>query len=94
MEEIGFLLIFQKNGTPTLSESMATCCDCVCVCVCAMIAVSVPALPVLGKFCFRSVFSKENRLCDHRAQSSIGGERRPMIHVLLVGSGKNDFLSV
>ena len=66
----------------------------VCVCVCAMIAASAPALPVLGKFCFRFVFSKENRLCDHRAQSSIEGERRPIMHLLLVGSGKNDFLSV
>ena len=53
VEEIGFLLIFQKNGTPIVSESMATCCDCVC----AMIAASAPALPVLGKFCFRFVFS-------------------------------------
>ena len=53
-----------------------------------MIAASAPELPELGKFCFRFVFSKENRLCDHRAQSSIEGERKPMIHVLLVGSGK------
>ena len=59
-----------------------------------MIAASAPALPVLGKFCFRFVFNKENRLCYQRAESSIEGERRPMIHVLLVGSGKNDFLSV
>ena len=59
-----------------------------------MIAASAPALPVLGKFCFRFVFSKENRLCDHLAQSSFEGERRPIIHVLLVGNGKNDFLSV
>ena len=59
-----------------------------------MIAASAPELPVLGKFCFRFVFSKENRLCDHRALSSIEGERKPMTHVLLVGSGKNDFLSV
>ena len=48
-------------------ESMATCCDCVC----AMIAVSAPALTVIGKFCFCFVFNQENRLCDHRAQSSI-----------------------
>ena len=59
-----------------------------------MIAASAPALLVLGKFCFRFVFSQENRLCDHRAQSSIEGERSPMIHLLLVGSEKNDFLSV
>ena len=59
-----------------------------------MIAASAPALPVLGKFCFPFVFSKENRLCDHRAQSSIEDVRKPMIHVLLVDSGKNDFLSV
>ena len=65
-----------------------------CVCVCAMIAALAPALPVLGKFCFRFVFSKENRLCDHPAQSSIEGEHRPMIYVLLVGSGRNDFPSV
>ena len=48
MEEIGYLLVFRKNGTPPVSESIATCCDCVC----ATIAVSAPALPVLGKFCF------------------------------------------
>ena len=59
-----------------------------------MIAVLAPALPVLGKFCFRFVFSKENRLCDHPAQISMEGERRPMIHVLLVGSGRNEFPSV
>ena len=56
-----------------------------------MIAASAPALPVLGKFCFRFVFSKENRLCDHRTRSSIEGERKPMIYVLLVGSGKTIF---
>ena len=44
-----------------VSESMASCCDCVC----AMIAVSAPALTVLGKSCFCFVFNKENRLCDH-----------------------------
>ena len=47
MEEIGFLLISRKMELP-VSESMASCCDCVC----AMIAVSAPALTVLGKFCF------------------------------------------
>ena len=30
-------------------------------------------------------------LCDHRVQSSTEGERRPVIHVLLVGSGKKRF---
>ena len=50
-----------------VSESMATCCDCVCV----MIAVSAPTLTVLSKFCFCFVFNPENRLCDHRAQSSM-----------------------
>ena len=49
-----------------VSESMATCYDCVC----AMIVDSAPALTVLGKFCFCFVFNQENRLCDHRAQSS------------------------
>ena len=53
MEEIGFLLIFWKNETSPVSESMATCCHCMC----ARIAVSAPALPVLGKFCFYFVFS-------------------------------------
>ena len=49
-----------------VSKSMATCCDCVG----AMIAVSAPALIVLGKFCFCFVFNLESRLCDHWAQSS------------------------